>query len=154
VSAPDGIQPLFHGDDLRHLRRALRAKMAFTHDTKGLYVGTVHGGVLDARDAARRGAHLAFVSRQLARPDLWLATLGDVARWWAARERLHLQVDAERVIVTNAGRAPVAGARVLVERRGESITMLVPLLHPGECVGLALPSRPRPSEDDRVQEAS
>jgi peptidoglycan/xylan/chitin deacetylase (PgdA/CDA1 family) len=154
VSAPDCIQPLLHGDDMRQLRRAVRAKMAFVHETEGVYVGIVHGGVFGARDAARRGAHLSFVARQLARPDLWLASLGDIARWWAARERLHLRMDADRVVVSNQGRAPVAGARVLVERRAETITMLVPLLHPGETVSLSLPASTQPSREVRVQEAS
>jgi hypothetical protein len=154
VSAPDCIQPVLHGDDMRQLRRAVRAKMAFVHETEGVYVGIVHGGVFGARDAARRGAHLSFVSRQLARPDLWLASLGDIARWWAARERLHLRMDADRVEVSNQGRAPVAGARVLVERRAETITMLVPLLNPGETVSLSLPASTQPSREVRVQEAS
>ena len=62
VSAPDCIQPLFQGDDIRQLRRAVRAKIAFVRETGGLYVGIVHGGVFGDRDGARRGAHLAFVS--------------------------------------------------------------------------------------------
>jgi peptidoglycan/xylan/chitin deacetylase (PgdA/CDA1 family) len=154
VSAPDGMGPLFHGGDVRQLRRAVRAKMTFIRETEGLYVGTVHGGVVGARDAARRGAHLSFVARELERPDVWLATLGDIARWWAARERLRLRVEADRILVSNAGTTPVAGARVLVERRGGSIAMPVPLLNPGDGVSLPLPSRGQASPEVAVQEAS
>src|SRR5262249_60691330 len=45
VSAPDCIRPLFHGNDIRQLRRAVRTKIAFVHETGGLYVGIIHGGV-------------------------------------------------------------------------------------------------------------
>jgi peptidoglycan/xylan/chitin deacetylase (PgdA/CDA1 family) len=155
VSAPDCIQPLFQGDDIRQLRRAVRAKIAFVQDTGGLYVGIVHGGVFGARDAARRGAHLGFVRRQLDRADVWLATAGDVARWWAARERLALQVVADRVVVTNEGRWPVGGARILVEREsGGTATLPVPLLDPGQSITLGLLDRDLPGAKFGVQEAS
>jgi peptidoglycan/xylan/chitin deacetylase (PgdA/CDA1 family) len=154
VSMPDCIQPLFQGDDFRQLRRVVRAKINMVHDTEGLYVGTVHGGVFGGRDAARRGAHLSFLARQLERPDVWLATLGDIARWWAARERLHLRVEADRILVSNRGQTAVAGVRVLMERRGDAITMLVPLLNPGDGVSLALPFRARAAPEVRVQEVS
>ncbi len=154
VSAPDCIQPLFQGDDIRQLRRAVRAKIAFVHEIGGLYVGIVHGGVFGARDAARRGAHLAFVRRQLDRPDVWLATAGDVARWWAAREHLAIRVVADRVVVTNEGRRPVAGARILVEREAGTATLPVPLLDPGQSVTLGELERALPAAEFRVQEAS
>ena len=154
VSAPDCIQPLFNGDDIRQLRRAVRAKIAFVHDTGGLYVGIVHGGVFGARDAARRGAHLSFVSRQLERPDVWVATTGDIARWWAARERLALKVVADRIVVINQGRLPVDGARILVEREAATELLPVPSLDPGQTVTLHLPERGQPGIEPRVQEAS
>src|SRR5262245_31466756 len=152
VSAPDCIQPLFQGLDIRQLRGAVRAKVAFVHDTRGLYVGIVHGGVFGARDAARHGAHLTFVSRQLERPDVWLATTGDVARWWAARERIALKAVADRIVVINQGRLPVGGARVLVERESGTESLPVPLLDPGQAV--TLPEQGQPRIEPRVQEAS
>lgn len=154
VSAPDCIQPLFQGDDIRQLRRAVRAKISFVHETGGLYVGIVHGGVFGARDAARRGAHLAFVRRQLDRPDVWLATPGDVARWWAAREQLAIRVVADRIVVTNEGRRRVAGGRVLVERDSGTATLHVPLLDPGQSITLGELERGLPGPEFRVQEAS
>jgi hypothetical protein len=154
VSAPDCIQPLFQGYDIRQLRRAVRAKVAFVHDTGGLYVGIVHGGVFGARDAARRGAHLSFVSRQLERPDVWLATAGDVVRWWAARERLALKVVADRIVVRNQGLLPVGGARILVERESGTELLSVPLLDPGQTINLAHLEQGRPGTEPRVQEAS
>jgi peptidoglycan/xylan/chitin deacetylase (PgdA/CDA1 family) len=154
VSAPDCIQPLFQGDDMRQLRRAVRAKIAFVRDTEGLYVGITHGGVFGSRDAARRGAHLAFVRRQLERADVWLATAGDVARWWAARERLALQVVADRVVVTNEGRRPVGGARIVVERESGTATLPVALLDPGRSITLGHLDRHRPGAEFGVQEAS
>jgi len=154
VSAPDCIQPLFQGDDIRQLRRAVRSKIAFVHETGGLYVGIVHGGVFGARDTARRGAHLAFVRRQFDRPDLWLATAGDVARWWAAREHLAIRVVADRIVVTNEGRRPVAGARIVVERDAETRALPVPLLDPGQSITLGELEGGRTPSEFRVQEAS
>jgi hypothetical protein len=154
VSAPDCIQPLFQGDDIRQLRRAVRSKISFVHATGGLYVGIVHGGVFGVRDAARRGAHLAFVRRQLDRPDVWLATAGDVARWWAAREQLTLRVVADRIVVTNEGRRAVAGARIVVERESGTATLPVPLLDPGQCITLGQSERGLPEAEVHVQEAS
>jgi Polysaccharide deacetylase len=153
VSAPDCIQPLFQGDDIRQLRRAVRAKIAFVRETGGVYVGIVHGGVFGARDASRRGAHLSFVARQLERPDVWLATAADVARWWTAREHLAIRVVADRIVVANEGRLPVAGARVLVERASGTVALPVPLLQPGESVTLACLEQ-GPAAELRVQEAS
>src|SRR5262249_60107346 len=126
--APDCIGPLFNGSDIRQLRRAVRTRIAFVHETGGLYGGIIHGGVFGARAAARCGAHLAFVRRQLDRPDVWLATAGDVARWWEAREHLALRVVADRIVVANDGRRPVTGARVVVER--DSCTPTVPVPRP------------------------
>ena len=154
VSAPDCIQPLFQGDDIRQLRRAVRAKIAFVRDTGGLYVGIVHGGVFGARDSARRGAHLSFVARQLERPDVWIATAGDVARWWIAREQIAIKVVSDRIVVANEGRLPVAGARVLVERESGTVALPVPLLDPGESVTLACLEQGPPTAEFRVQEAS
>ncbi len=154
VSAPDCIQPLFQGDDIRQLRRAVRAKIGFVHATGGLYVGIVHGGVFGARDAARRGAHLAFVRRQLDRPDVWLATAADVARWWVAREHLALQVVADRIFVTNEGRSPIGGARIVVERESGAVTLPVPLLDPGQRITLGHLDRDLPAAELGVQEAS
>jgi len=154
VSAPDCIQPLFQGDDIRQLRRAVRAKIAFVGETGGLYVGIVHGGVFGDRDAARRGAHLAFVRRQLDRPDVWLANAGDVARWWTAREHVVVRVVADRLVVANEGRLPVAGARILVERDAETLSLPVPLLEPGQSVSLGGLERGLPRSEFRSQEAS
>jgi peptidoglycan/xylan/chitin deacetylase (PgdA/CDA1 family) len=154
VSAPDCIQPLFQGDDIRQLRRAVRAKITFVHETGGLYVGIVHGGVFGTRDTSRRGAHLAFVRRQLDRPDVWLATAGDVARWWAAREHLAIRVVADRIVVTNEGRRPVAGARILVERDAGTTALPVPLLDPGQSITLGELNGGRTPSDFPVQEAS
>jgi hypothetical protein len=154
VSAPDCIQPLFQGDDIRQLRRAVRAKIAFVRETGGLYVGIVHGGVFGDRDGSRRGAHLSFVSRQLSRPDVWLATAGDVAQWWVAREHLAIRTVADRIVVTNEGRLPVAGARVLVDRDAGTTVLPVPLLEPGETVTLARLDEGLTAVECRVQAAS
>src|SRR5262249_28972911 len=122
-------------------------------ETAGLYVGIVHGGVFGERDAARRGAHLSFVCRQLERPDVWLATTADVARWWASRERLAVRVVADRIVVTNHGRLPVAAARVLVARAKGTVGAPVPVLHPGQSIPRAHPERGRPGVEAHVQEA-
>src|SRR4029077_126834 len=142
------------GDDIRQLRRAVRAKIAFVRETGGLYVGIVHGGVFGERDGSPRGAHLFFVPRQLARPDVWLATAGDIARWWAAREHLAIRTVADRIVVTNGGRLPVAGARVLVERDAGTVVLPVPLLEPGETVTLARLDEGLPAVECPVQAAS
>ena len=154
VSAPDCIQPLFQGDDIRQLRRAVRTKIAFVRDTGGLYVGIVHGGVFGERDSARRGSHLAFVRRQLDGPDVWLANAADVARWWTAREHVAVRVVAGRLVVTNQGRLPVAGARILIERDGETTALPVPLLEPGQSVALGQVERGIPGAELHAQEAS
>jgi peptidoglycan/xylan/chitin deacetylase (PgdA/CDA1 family) len=154
VSAPDCIQPLFQGDDIRQLRRAVRAKIAFVRETGGLYVGIVHGGVFGDRDGSRRGAHLSFVSRQLASPDVWLATAGDVARWWTAREHLAVRTLTDGIVVTNEGRLPVSGARVVVERDAGTVVLPVPLLEPGETVTLARSQEGLPGVELGAQAAS
>jgi peptidoglycan/xylan/chitin deacetylase (PgdA/CDA1 family) len=154
VSAPDCIQPLFQGDDIRQLRRAVRAKIAFVHDSGGLYVGIVHGGVFGPRDAARRSAHLSFVRRQLERPDVWLATPGDIARWWVAREHVAVRVVADRIVVTNEGRRPVAGASIIVERESGTVTLPVPLLDGGRSITLADLEPGLPGAEFDVLEAS
>jgi peptidoglycan/xylan/chitin deacetylase (PgdA/CDA1 family) len=154
VSAPDCIQPLFQGDDIRQLRRAVRAKIAFIQETGGLYVGIVHGGVFGPRDAARRGAHLSFVRRQLERADVWLATPGDIARWWSAREQMAVRVVADRILVTNEGRRPVAGAAVVVERGSGTVTLRVPLLEAGQSMTLAHFDSAHRGTELGVQEAS
>ena len=154
VSAPDCIQPLFQGDDIRQLRRAVRAKIAFVRGTGGLYVGIVHGGVFGERDSVRRGSHLSFVRQQLDAPDVWLANAADVARWWTAREHVAVRVVADRLVVTNDGRLPVAGARILVERAGETTALTVPLLEPGQSVALGQMERAIPGAEFRAQEAS
>jgi hypothetical protein len=154
VSAPDCIQPLFQGDDIRQLRRAVRTKIAFVRDTSGLYVGIVHGGVFGERDSARRGSHLAFVRRQLDGPDVWLANAADVARWWTAREHVAVRVVAGRLVVTNQGRLPVAGARILIERDDETTALAVPLLDPGQSVALGQVERGIPGAELHAQEAS
>src|SRR5262249_13803091 len=154
VSAPDCIQPLFQGNDIRQLRRAVRAKIAFICETGGLYVGIVHGGVFGERDAVRRGSHLTFVRRQLDRPDVWLANAADVARWWTAREQGSVRVVADRLVVANEGGLPVAGAGILVERDSGTVTLPVPLLEPGQSVALARVERGLPGTEFRAQEAS
>src|SRR5207245_1350443 len=111
VSAPDCIQPLFEGDDVGTLRRAVREKVAFVRATGGLYLGIVHAGVFGARDAARRTAHLAYVCEQLRHPEVWLATAGEIAEWWFARERLTVSVDDGQVLVANRGERLLDGVR-------------------------------------------
>lgn len=136
VAAPDCIQPLFAGDDVPTLRAAVAAKIAFVCATGGLYVGIVHAGVFGRADAARRGEHLDFVARQLRRPEVWLASAGDVARWWRQREGLRLCVLADRVEVTNGGEHTVEGARLLVGDGEQPID--VPVLPPGRQVSVPL----------------
>jgi hypothetical protein len=131
----------------------VRAKIAFVRDTGGLYVGIVHGGVFGERDSVRRGSHLSFVRRQLDAPDVWLANAADIARWWTAREHVAVRVVADRLVVTNEGRLPIAGARILVERAGETTALTVPLLEPGQSVALGQLEAIRGAEF-RAQEAS
>src|SRR6185436_7992102 len=118
VSAPDCIQPLFEGDDVCTLRRAVRDKVEFIRATGGLYVGIVHAGVFGTRDALRRATHLAFVREQLLHSDVWVAPASEIAEWWCDRERLTLTVGDDCVRVMNQGNRPVDGIRVLVDLGG------------------------------------
>lgn len=137
VSAPDCIQPLFEGGTLRDLRRAVREKIAFVQATGGVYVGIVHAGVFGSRDAARRGAHLAFVHRLLSTSDVWLASLSQLAGWWRMREQVVIAPAPGQVRLTNLGERRVVGLRCLVET-GTVVTELpVPPLEPGASVTLA-----------------
>lgn len=134
VAAPDCIQPLFHGEGLRALRRAVRAKITFVHETGGLYVGIVHAGVFGRRDARRRGAHLAFVARQLRRPGLWLTSPAEVTRWWRAREAVSLTVESGRVTASNHGSDTVGGLALTIEDGEESRIIALPALPPSGTV--------------------
>jgi len=88
------------------------------------------------------------------RPDVWLATAGDVARWWKAREHLALRVVAGRIVVANDGRRPVTGARVVVERDSCTATLPVPRLDPGQRLTLRELDRGLPEAELRVLVAS
>ncbi len=134
VSAPDCIQPLFAGDDVGALRRAVAAKVAFIRASGGLYVGIVHGGVFGRADALRRTTHLRFVRRRLAHPDVWHASLGAVADWWIAREGVTLTLAGDVVRVRNGGRGPVPPLRLVMQDGAVSWSRDVPALAPGETV--------------------
>ena len=156
MSAPDCIQPLFQGDDIRQLRRAVRAKIAFVRETGGLYVGIVHGGVFGDRDARpARGAPgvrvpPARAPRRVARHRRRRRRTGG----WRASIVAHQRASAIAIVVTNQGRLPVAGARVLVERDAGTTVLPVPLLEPGESVTLARLDEGLPAVECRVQAAS
>lgn len=138
VSAPDCIQPLFEGDDVSALRRAVGDKIAFIRATGGVYVGIVHAGVFGARDAARRLRHLAFVRETLRQPDVWLATASEIAQWWCARERLVVSVEHGRVRVRNEGEATIEGVRLVLEAGAEEVVHDVPHLDPGQDATIVL----------------
>jgi peptidoglycan/xylan/chitin deacetylase (PgdA/CDA1 family) len=139
VSAPDCIQPLFEGASHWALRRAVRAKLAWVRETGGVYVGIVHAGVFGPADADRRETHLRFVARELGRGGLWLATLGQIADWWRARERVVVAVDgAGRALVRNAGEAPVAGLRLRVDGPDATRVLPLPVLRPGAAAAVDL----------------
>ena len=116
VSAPDCIQPLFQGATPGALGRAVTEKLDFVEATGGLYVGIVHAGVFGPRDGARRGAHLGFVRRRLARESFWVTTADDIAAWWRARERIEVSVVEGVATVVNHARQVVEGLRLIVER--------------------------------------
>jgi hypothetical protein len=138
VSAPDCIQPLFEGDDVRTLRRAVREKVAFVRATGGLYMGIVHAGVFGARDAVRRGTHLAFVRDQLRQPDVWLASASEIAEWWCARERITISLGEGVARVVNRGSRPLERVRLLVEVGECERAYDLPALVPGDEVTVAL----------------
>jgi hypothetical protein len=71
-----------------------------------------------------------------------------------AREHLALQVVADRILVTNEGRWPIGGARIVVERESGTVTLPVPLLDPGQRITLNHLDRDLPAAGLSVQEAS
>jgi hypothetical protein len=142
VSAPDCIQPLFEGATPEALRGAVRDKVAFLRATGGLYVGIVHAGVFGARDADRREAHLDFVAREVRRPDVWLASLREIADWWRARECVTTIVDGERLLLTNRGAGPLSGLRVVVDHDDGVRILPVPTLPSGATVAIDTGAHP------------
>src|SRR5262249_4070395 len=138
VSAPDCIQPLFQGYDLRSLRRAVREKIAFIQATGGVYVGIVHAGVFGAKDAARRADHLAYVHDEVRRPDVWLTTVSEIAEWWLARERIVVSFADDQLQVVNRGDHPLEGVRLVVESKGRETVHDLPVLAPAERVVITL----------------
>lgn len=138
VSAPDCVQPLFEGQSVHALRRAVRQKIEFLVATGGLYVGIVHAGVFGMRDVARRGAHLAFVRRLLRRPAVWTTSLREVWRWWCVREQVTLTVADGQVRVTNLGAASAERLRIVVETAMGDRVHAVPSLQPGETFTMAM----------------
>ncbi len=128
VSAPDCIQPLFAGDDVAALRRAVDRKIRFVRATGGLYTGIVHAGVFGRRDTEQRSAHLDFVRHRLRGADLWLAGTSEIVDWWCARERVAIAWRDGRIQVTNGAERVVEGARLVLDRGdGETVHALPPL---------------------------
>jgi hypothetical protein len=136
IAAPDCIQPLFAGDDVRALRDAVAAKIDYVCATGGLYVGIVHGGVFGPADAARRGEHLDFVAGRLRRPDVWLASAREIACWWRARATLRFRLLDDGVEVTNGGTETIGGVRLLAGADARSVEL--PPLAPGARAHVAL----------------
>ena len=142
LTAPDCIQPLLAGDSPQALRAAVAEKAAWVRASGGCYVALVHTGVFGADDAARRGAHLAFVRAQPAHPDTWFTDFDTLVDWWTARERVRADADDGVARVVNDGERPLAGAVLLVD--DASGTRAVPLapLAPGAAVTVALAAAP------------
>lgn len=148
LTAPDCIQPLLAGESVDDLRRTVAAKAAYVRATGGLYVALVHGGVFGRDDQARRTAHLEFVAAELRHPEVWLASVEDIADWWCRREALRVAADGENVRITNAGPQPVTGARLVLANDSGERTIDLPELAPGATItiprsGAALPAPAR-----------
>ena len=131
LTAPDCIQPLLAGQEAAELRATVAEKARFVRDTGGVYVALVHAGVFGWRDAQVREDHLRFVAQQLQHPDVWLAGIGDIAEWWCGREALRVTVDGGAVRVTNHADTVMQGVRLVIERRSNATTFLLPALEPG-----------------------
>jgi peptidoglycan/xylan/chitin deacetylase (PgdA/CDA1 family) len=138
LTAPDCIQPLFAGESVEALRQTVATKAAFVRASGGLYVALVHGGVFGKDDAGVRATHLAFVARQLRHPEVWLASLEEIAAWWRGREALTLSLEGDGVRVANGGSHPISGVRVIIEREGAEHVLAVPPLAAGAEVTLAV----------------
>jgi peptidoglycan/xylan/chitin deacetylase (PgdA/CDA1 family) len=139
LTSPDCIQPLFAGASVDALRATVEVKASFVRATGGLYVALVHGGVFGEQDEDVRTAHLQFVHRQLEGPDVWLASMEEIADWWTRREALRVSVKGSAVHVANAGRQMVVGARVILEHEAGTCVLPVPPLPGGTQVALAIP---------------
>ena len=75
--------------------------------------------------------------RLLDTPDVWLASLGEIARWWTAREQVTITThDDGGLRLTNLGAEAVVGLQCIVEREGVFTEHAVPALAPGASIGL------------------
>jgi len=137
VSAPDCVQPLFAGERVEALRRAVFEKIEFVRASEGAYVAIVHPGVFGRRDSDRRLDHLVFVRDALRVPDVWLTSLEEMVDWWRRRERVAVEVDGTEAIVTNRGTETACGLRLEHDGSG---SLALPPLAAGERVTVALAS--------------
>lgn len=85
------------------------------------------------------------------RPEIWLATAGDLATWWRTRAGIEIDVDAEgrSAELTNLSRTRFSDGSLLVDLpNGERRSLPVPELAPGESVRLRLDSGSGPPLTD------
>jgi hypothetical protein len=142
VSAPDCIQPLFGGESVEDLRNAVKQKIDFILQTGGLYVGIVHAGVFNEADSTRRLDHLRFVAGQLDRPDMWIASMDEIASWWTRRECVHLVLRNNCWSAVNRGDHGIHGLTLVAEDSEGAVVRRteLPGLDPGDTANLEFPN--------------
>lgn len=74
--------------------------------------------------------------------DVWFASTGEVAEWWSKREKLQLNVEGNRIIVTNNGDRRIAGVTlklkskktlkgaIMIKKRDDTTYAVLPEINP------------------------
>ena len=160
IAGPQDMELVFAGFGVKRCVAALTAKLVWCRRIGAAYVVIVHAGVYGRSDADTR-EHLlrALLGEVAAHEGAWVATLGEVERWWSARGRVRVwrQGAADGTIeigVRNEGSETiddiwvscgsagslvlVSGAEVVTRASGDGLIARVGALAPGQAVFLAL----------------
>ncbi len=153
------------------LAAALHGGLEKMRSLGGLDLLTVHTQLIDSE---RRIAAIAVVARSAVEAgDVWIATGAEIAKWWASRSELELEVECRDdgsalLTVTNGGEVPVSSAWLRVHlpeeprsyaapevgdeilrsrylQQGMSINL--PAVGPGESITILIPRQPPDSAD-------
>jgi hypothetical protein len=131
VTAPDCAMPVWAGATEAEACALFDSKLDYVEAIGGCYVAIFHSGTFDDADAGLRERLLEhFFTSASSRP-MWRCTLGQLERWWRAREALCAWLSQGALVVKNAAPAESPAVVVRVGDGEAATTVTVPPLAPG-----------------------